>query len=53
MKHPARSEDVMKAGHTHSDHSDNRNAKPEFHFQNLSYEILLLLGHKVLLYSIT
>jgi hypothetical protein len=36
MKHLVRPEDVTKAVHTHSDHSDIRNAKLEFHFQNLS-----------------
>ena len=36
MRLPVCSEDVMKAGHTHSDHSDIRNANLEFHIQNLS-----------------
>ena len=36
MKRLVCSEEVTKAGHTHSDHSDIRNAKLEFHIQNLS-----------------
>jgi hypothetical protein len=35
MKHLVCSEDVMKAVHTHSDHSDIRNAKLEFRIKKL------------------
>jgi hypothetical protein len=36
MKDLVCSEDVMKALLTHPDHSDIRNAKFQFHIQNLS-----------------
>jgi hypothetical protein len=35
MKHHVRSENIMKVGHTPSDHKDIRNAKLELHIQNL------------------